>query len=147
MIAYEDQASGMMALKDGRMRFVEVTLAPQGDDRRGRSGARQGLALPRAHERLLHRELRELPGPEPADRDPRLIQTRLTDLPALYARRFLARYSSSCGRLRTALPLQPRVNRAGGWSAPLAPDRFRLLFDHLPGVVVLELGGAQIAEG
>jgi organic hydroperoxide reductase OsmC/OhrA len=28
VVAYEDQASGMMAIKDGRMRFVEVTLAP-----------------------------------------------------------------------------------------------------------------------
>jgi organic hydroperoxide reductase OsmC/OhrA len=27
--AYEDQASGTMAIKDGRMRFVEVTLAPR----------------------------------------------------------------------------------------------------------------------
>jgi organic hydroperoxide reductase OsmC/OhrA len=27
--AYEDQASGIMAIKDGRMRFVEVTLAPK----------------------------------------------------------------------------------------------------------------------
>jgi organic hydroperoxide reductase OsmC/OhrA len=26
--AYEDRASGTMAIKDGRMRFVEVTLAP-----------------------------------------------------------------------------------------------------------------------
>ena len=29
VIAYEDQASGMMAQKEGRMRFVEVTLAPK----------------------------------------------------------------------------------------------------------------------
>jgi organic hydroperoxide reductase OsmC/OhrA len=29
VIAYEDHASGVMALKDGRMRFVEVTLAPR----------------------------------------------------------------------------------------------------------------------
>jgi organic hydroperoxide reductase OsmC/OhrA len=29
VIAYEDQASGMMAVKDGRVRFVEVTLAPK----------------------------------------------------------------------------------------------------------------------
>jgi organic hydroperoxide reductase OsmC/OhrA len=29
VIAYEDRASGIMALKDGRMRFTEVTLAPQ----------------------------------------------------------------------------------------------------------------------
>jgi organic hydroperoxide reductase OsmC/OhrA len=29
VIAYQDQASGLMALKDGRMRFVEVTLAPR----------------------------------------------------------------------------------------------------------------------
>lgn len=29
VIAYEDQASGMMTIKDGRMRFTEVTLAPQ----------------------------------------------------------------------------------------------------------------------
>jgi organic hydroperoxide reductase OsmC/OhrA len=29
VIAYEDQASGIMALKDGRVRFVEVTLAPK----------------------------------------------------------------------------------------------------------------------
>ena len=29
VIAYEDQASGLMALKDGKMRFVEVTLAPR----------------------------------------------------------------------------------------------------------------------
>jgi organic hydroperoxide reductase OsmC/OhrA len=28
VVAYEDQASGMMAIKEGRMRFVEVTLAP-----------------------------------------------------------------------------------------------------------------------
>ena len=27
--AYEDQASGLMAIKDGRMRFTEVTLAPR----------------------------------------------------------------------------------------------------------------------
>jgi organic hydroperoxide reductase OsmC/OhrA len=27
--AYEDEASGTMAIKDGRMRFVEVTLAPK----------------------------------------------------------------------------------------------------------------------
>ncbi len=27
--AYEDQASGTMAIKDGKMRFVEVTLAPR----------------------------------------------------------------------------------------------------------------------
>ncbi len=27
--AYEDQASGTMAIKDGRMRFVEVTLTPK----------------------------------------------------------------------------------------------------------------------
>jgi organic hydroperoxide reductase OsmC/OhrA len=27
--AYEDQASGTMASKDGKMRFVEVTLAPK----------------------------------------------------------------------------------------------------------------------
>ena len=27
--AYEDQASGLMTIKDGRMRFTEVTLAPQ----------------------------------------------------------------------------------------------------------------------
>ena len=27
--AYEDQASGTMAIADGKMRFVEVTLAPQ----------------------------------------------------------------------------------------------------------------------
>jgi organic hydroperoxide reductase OsmC/OhrA len=29
VIAYEDQASGIMALKDGRVRFVEVMLAPK----------------------------------------------------------------------------------------------------------------------
>ena len=29
VVAYEDQASGMMTLKDGRMRFTEVTLAPK----------------------------------------------------------------------------------------------------------------------
>jgi organic hydroperoxide reductase OsmC/OhrA len=28
VVAYEDRASGTMAIKDGRMRFVEVTLAP-----------------------------------------------------------------------------------------------------------------------
>jgi organic hydroperoxide reductase OsmC/OhrA len=28
VVGYEDQASGMMAIKDGKMRFVEVTLAP-----------------------------------------------------------------------------------------------------------------------
>ncbi|MGH6901078.1 MAG: OsmC family protein [Geminicoccaceae bacterium] len=28
VVAYEDQASGTMAIKDGRMRFTEVTLAP-----------------------------------------------------------------------------------------------------------------------
>ena len=27
--AYEDQASGLMAIKDGKMRFTEVTLAPR----------------------------------------------------------------------------------------------------------------------
>jgi organic hydroperoxide reductase OsmC/OhrA len=41
VIAYEDQASGLMALKDGKMRFVEVTLAPRvtigaGDVKRAR---------------------------------------------------------------------------------------------------------------
>ena len=29
VVAYEDQASGMMAVKDGRLRFTEVTLAPK----------------------------------------------------------------------------------------------------------------------
>jgi organic hydroperoxide reductase OsmC/OhrA len=29
VVAYEDQASGMMAIKDRKMRFVEVTLAPK----------------------------------------------------------------------------------------------------------------------
>jgi len=29
VIAYEDQASGMMTLKDNKMRFTEVTLAPK----------------------------------------------------------------------------------------------------------------------
>ena len=29
VVAYEDQASGKMAFKDRKMRFVEVTLAPQ----------------------------------------------------------------------------------------------------------------------
>ena len=29
VVAYEDQASGRMAIKDRRMRFVEVTLAPK----------------------------------------------------------------------------------------------------------------------
>jgi organic hydroperoxide reductase OsmC/OhrA len=29
VVRYEDQASGLMAIKDGRMRFTEVTLAPQ----------------------------------------------------------------------------------------------------------------------
>lgn len=29
VITYEDQASGMMTLKDGKMRFTEVTLAPK----------------------------------------------------------------------------------------------------------------------
>jgi organic hydroperoxide reductase OsmC/OhrA len=29
VVEYEDQASGMMAIKDGKMRFVEVTLAPK----------------------------------------------------------------------------------------------------------------------
>jgi organic hydroperoxide reductase OsmC/OhrA len=29
VVAYEDQASGKMAIKDRRMRFVEVTLAPK----------------------------------------------------------------------------------------------------------------------
>ena len=29
VVAYEDQASGLMAIKDRRMRFVEVTLAPR----------------------------------------------------------------------------------------------------------------------
>jgi organic hydroperoxide reductase OsmC/OhrA len=29
VVAYEDQASGKMAIKDRRMRFVEVTLAPE----------------------------------------------------------------------------------------------------------------------
>jgi organic hydroperoxide reductase OsmC/OhrA len=28
VVAYEDQASGLMAIKDRKMRFVEVTLAP-----------------------------------------------------------------------------------------------------------------------
>jgi organic hydroperoxide reductase OsmC/OhrA len=28
VVGYEDQASGMMTIKDGKMRFVEVTLAP-----------------------------------------------------------------------------------------------------------------------
>jgi len=28
VVAYEDQASGRMTMKDGRMRFTEVTLAP-----------------------------------------------------------------------------------------------------------------------
>ena len=42
-------------------------------------------------------------------------------------------------------------HRANGfttdWSAPLAATNSGCCFDHLPGVVVLELGGAQIAEG
>jgi organic hydroperoxide reductase OsmC/OhrA len=29
VVSYEDQASGLMAIKDGRMRFTEVTLAPR----------------------------------------------------------------------------------------------------------------------
>jgi organic hydroperoxide reductase OsmC/OhrA len=29
VVAYEDQASGLMAIRDGKMRFVEVTLAPK----------------------------------------------------------------------------------------------------------------------
>jgi organic hydroperoxide reductase OsmC/OhrA len=29
VVSYEDQASGMMAIRDGKMRFVEVTLAPK----------------------------------------------------------------------------------------------------------------------
>jgi organic hydroperoxide reductase OsmC/OhrA len=29
VVAYEDQASGIMAIKDRKMRFVEVTLAPK----------------------------------------------------------------------------------------------------------------------
>jgi organic hydroperoxide reductase OsmC/OhrA len=29
VVAYEDQASGMMAIKDRKLRFVEVTLAPK----------------------------------------------------------------------------------------------------------------------
>jgi organic hydroperoxide reductase OsmC/OhrA len=29
VVAYEDQASGKMAIKDRKMRFVEVTLAPK----------------------------------------------------------------------------------------------------------------------
>jgi organic hydroperoxide reductase OsmC/OhrA len=29
VVAYEDQASGMMAIKDRKMRFTEVTLAPK----------------------------------------------------------------------------------------------------------------------
>ena len=28
VVTYEDQASGLMAIKDRKMRFVEVTLAP-----------------------------------------------------------------------------------------------------------------------
>jgi organic hydroperoxide reductase OsmC/OhrA len=29
VVSYEDQASGLMAIKDGKMRFTEVTLAPK----------------------------------------------------------------------------------------------------------------------
>ena len=29
VVRYEDQASGLMAIKDGKMRFTEVTLAPR----------------------------------------------------------------------------------------------------------------------
>ena len=29
VVAYEDQASGTMAMKDGRMRFIDVLLAPK----------------------------------------------------------------------------------------------------------------------
>ena len=87
VIAYEDQASGTMAAKDGRMRFVEVTLAL--------SGARQGLTRegPRG---LLHRELRELPGPEHANRDPRLIQTGLRTC-RVVCPEIPRTHSSSCG--------------------------------------------------
>ena len=42
VVAYEDQASGRMTVKDGRMRFTEVTLAPTvrigaGDPERARA--------------------------------------------------------------------------------------------------------------
>ena len=37
--AYEDEASGAMAIKDGRMRFTEVMLAPRVTDRRRRPRA------------------------------------------------------------------------------------------------------------
>ena len=33
------------------------------------------------------------------------------------------------------------------WSAPLGVDRISRCFDHLPGVLILELHGAEIAKG
>jgi organic hydroperoxide reductase OsmC/OhrA len=43
VVAYEDQASGRMIVKDGRMRFTEVTLAPA--VRIGRGDLDQAVAL------------------------------------------------------------------------------------------------------
>ncbi len=64
--AYEDQASGTMAIKDGKLRFVEVTLAPRVVIARRRPRAGTGAARAGAR-RLLHRQLGQFSGAQPAD--------------------------------------------------------------------------------
>ena len=40
----------------------------------------------------------------------------------------------------------PGTTGASKWSVPLTVDRIRGVFDRLPGVVILKLRGAQVAD-
>ncbi len=69
VLEYRDHGTGTLAMKDGKMRMVEVALCAAGPHRRRRAGRAGARAAREGARALLHVQLRQLRGQGRAGRD------------------------------------------------------------------------------